>query len=154
MNREKIKDLYECWGNDVFRLCLSYLGSQQDAEDICHCVFLKLLNGRVELFPGKEKAWLLTVAANECKSHLRSLKRRNAAELTDDISFANGNDRELYAAVMSIPAKYRSTLHLYYYEGYSQKEISEILHISQSAVQTRMSRARELLRKELSDYEE
>lgn len=154
MNREIIKELYEHWGDDVFRLCMSYLGSQQDAEDVCHSVFLKLLDKHIELFAGKEKAWLLTAAANECKSQLRRIKRRNMTELTNDIPFESDSDRQLYEAVMSIPAKYLSAVHLYYYEGYSQKEISEILRISQSAVQTRMSRARELLRKELSDYEE
>lgn len=154
MDREIVKELYEHLGNDVFRLCMSYLGSRQDAEDICQCVFLKLLGGKVTLFPGKEKAWLLTAAANECKSHLRSTKRKNAAELTDTIAFEANSDRELYEAVMSIPPKYRAAIHLYYFEGYSQKEISEILRISQSAVQTRMSRARDLLRKELTDYEE
>lgn len=153
MDREKIKEIYELWGNDVFRLCMSFLASRQDAEDICHSVFLKLMDKRIELFPGKEKSWLLTAAANQCRSALRSVRRKNAAELTDDIPFEDGN-RELYEAVMSMPPKYRAAVHLYYYEGYSQKEIGEILNISLSAVQTRMSRAREILKKELTDYEE
>ena len=54
---------------------------------------------------------------------------------------------------MTLPAKYRAVIHLYYFEGYDQGEIAEILHISRTAVQTRMSRARAMLKKELSDDE-
>lgn len=46
----------------------------------------------------------------------------------------------MYAAVKALPPKYRAVVHLYYYEGYDQGEIGEILHISRTAVQTRMSR--------------
>ena len=56
----------------------------------------------------------------------------------------------MYAAVKALPPKYRAVVHLYYYEGYDQGEIGEILHISRTAVQTRMSRARAMLKKELN----
>ena len=59
-------------------------------------------------------------------------------------------DRAVYAAVKALPPKYRAVVHLYYYEGYDQGEIGEILHISRTAVQTRMSRARAMLKKELN----
>ena len=56
----------------------------------------------------------------------------------------------VYAAVKALPPKYRAVVHLYYYEGYDQGEIGEILHISRTAVQTRMSRARAMLKMELN----
>ena len=59
------------------------------------------------------------------------------------------DDKELLFALLSLDEKYRVPLHLYYYEGYSQNEIADILKISVSAVQTRMSRAKKLLSKEL-----
>lgn len=52
------------------------------------------------------------------------------------------------------PPKYRIVVHLYYFEGYDQREIADILHITRTNVQTRMSRARAILKKDLSDYEE
>lgn len=54
---------------------------------------------------------------------------------------------------MSLPANYRAVVHLYYFEGYDQREIADILHITRTTVQTRMSRARILLKKELEENE-
>ena len=151
MEKKKITELFERYGNDVFRLALSYLRCRQDAEDVCQSVFLKLAEGGIELFPGKEKAWLLTCAANASRSMLR---KRKTAELFDEaISFSMPEEQGLWDALSQLPPKYRAALHLYYYEGYDQTEIAGILGISRTAVQTRMSRARALLKKELSKYD-
>ena len=136
MEREELAELFQTYGTDVFRLAFSYLGSQADAEDVCQSVFLKLAEGRQGPRPGKEKSWLLTCTANACKSHLRSFWYRNVGELDEAALFRDEEDR--------------AVVHLYYYEGYDQGEIGEILHISRTAVQTRMSRARAMLKKELN----
>lgn len=149
MNRQLIAQLYEQYSGDVFRLALSYLHNRQDAEDICSLVFLKLMDKKVELLPGKEKAWLLTVAANECKNNLKSFWRKNREDLNDTLVFTNSSDRELWYALGSLSPKYRIVIHLYYFEGYTQEEISGILKLSLSAVQTRMNRARNQLKEVL-----
>ncbi len=154
MDSEKLADLFRKYGDDVFRLAYSYLGSRADGEDVCQSVFLKLAEGKTVLLPGKEKSWLLTCAANLCKSQLRSFWRRNVGELDETLPFREQSDQELWDAVMALPPKYRAVIHLYYWEGYDQGEIGEILNISRTAVQTRMSRARDMLRKELSDDEQ
>lgn len=154
MERDELGALFGQYGGDVFRLAYSYLGSRPDAEDVCQTVFLRLAEGRTELLPGREKAWLLTCAANACKNHLRSFWRRNVGTLDETDTFRAPEDRALFEAVMSLPPKYRAAVHLYYYEGYDQGEIGEILHISRTAVQTRMSRARAMLKKELSEDDE
>ena len=150
MEREELAKLFERYGTDVFRLAFSYLGSRPDAEDICQSVFLKLAEGRQGPRPGKEKSWLLTCTANACKSHLRSFWYRNVGELDEAALFRDEEDRAVYTAVKALPPKYRAVVHLYYYEGYDQGGIGEILHISRTAVQTRMSRARAMLKKELN----
>lgn len=154
MNSEQLADLFRRCGDDVFRLAYSYLGSRADAEDVCQSVFLKLAEGKTVLLPGKEKSWLLTCAANLCKSQLRSFWRRNVGELDESVPFREKSDRELWEAVMVLPPKYRAVIHLYYWEGLDQGEIGDVLRISRTAVQTRMQRARAMLRKELSDDEE
>jgi RNA polymerase sigma-70 factor (ECF subfamily) len=53
--------------------------------------------------------------------------------------------------VGKLKPNYRAVIHLYYYEGYRQDEIAKILGISRTAVQTRMQRAREILKKELNE---
>ena len=150
MERDELAELFEQYGTDVFRLAFSYLGSRADAEDICQSVFLKLAEGRQGPRPGKEKSWLLTCTANACKSHLRSFWYRSVGELDEAALFRDEEDRAVYAAVKALPPKYRAVVHLYYYEGYDQGEIGEILHISRTTVQTRMSRARAMLKKELN----
>ena len=154
MGAEQLTDLFRKYGDDVFRLAYSYLGSRADGEDVCQSVFLKLAEGKVVLLPGREKSWLLTCAANLCKSQLRSFWRRNVGELEESIPFQDQADRAVWEAVMSLPPKYRAVIHLYYWEGYDQGEIGEVLNISRTAVQTRMARARDMLRKELSDDEQ
>jgi len=153
VEREALTRLFQDYGDDVYRLAYSYLGSRPDAEDVCQTVFLKIAEGRGAPAPGREKAWLLTCAANACKNHLRSFWRRQVGELDESVPFQESRDREVHRAVMSLPAKYRAVVHLYYFEGYDQGEIGEILHLTRTAVQTRMSRARTMLRKELSEDE-
>ena len=153
MDTGQLAALFRRYGDDVFRLAYSYLGARADAEDVCQSVFLKLAEGKTALLPGREKAWLLTCAANLCKSQLRSFWRKNVGELNESLPFRDDTDREVWDAVMALPPKYRAVVHLYYWEGYDQGEIGDILHISRTAVQTRMARARAMLKKELSDNE-
>lgn len=154
MDAQNLADLFRQYGDDVFRLAYSYLGARADAEDVCQSVFLKLAEDKkAALLPGREKAWLLTCAANLCRSQLRSFWRRNVGELDESLPFRDENDRFVWDAVMALPPKYRAVVHLYYWEGYDQGEIAGILNISRTAVQTRMARARDMLKKELSDDE-
>lgn len=153
MEQKEVIRLFEEYSDDVFRLALSYLQNRHDAEDICQAVFVKLLSHKKPLESGKEKAWLLTCAANACKDHLKSFWRKNTVELDETIVFANETDKEIWDVVNSLAPKYRIAVHLYYYEGYSQDEIAGILKISRTAVQTRMSRAREQLKEVLREYE-
>ena len=149
MDKWEVGKLYDTYAQDVYRLSLSYLRNTQDAEDVCHGVFLTLVEKDIALFPGKEKAWLLKAAANACKNHLKSFWKLNREELDDRMVFTDDGDRDLWAIVGTLPPKYRAVIHLYYYEGYPQDEIARILGITRTAVQTRMQRARTMLEKEL-----
>lgn len=153
MDTETIASLFHQYGDDVFRLAYSYLGNRPDAEDVCQTVFLKLAEKKVTLYPGKEKSWLLTCAANAAKNLHLSFWRRNVSELDQDIPFSDARHQEVHEAVMALPPNYRIVVHLYYFEGYDQGEIATILHLSRTAVQTRMQRARAMLKKELNDDE-
>lgn len=153
MDGDKLAGLFRQYGDDVFRLAYSYLGSRADAEDICQSVFLKLAEGKTALLPGREKAWLLTCAANACKSQLRSFWRRNVGELDENLPFQEDACREVWDAVMALPPKYRAAVYLYYYEGYSVKEAGELLGAKASTVQTWLMRARGQLKTKLKEAE-
>lgn len=143
-----IAQVYSDTKNSVYRLALTYLHSQTEAEDVCHDVFMKMIEHKASVFPGKEKSWLLTVTANECRNRLKSRKRHKYEELTDSIPIreAASQDTDILEAVMSLSIKERTVIYLYYYEGYSTEELAEILKISGSAVRSRMERARKHLK--------
>ena len=151
MTGTQLSELFARYGDDVYRFAYSFTRHAADAEDVCQSVFCRLAEGRTELEPGKEKAWLLACAANACKNRFRFLKRWQGLPLEAAADVPGGNGGEVLEAVLSLPEKYRAPVHLYYYEGYSQGEIADILGLRLTAVQTRMQRARAMLKEVLSD---
>lgn len=144
-----VLELYEQHKNMVYRLALSYLESQHDAEDVCQAVFVKLMENRKSVRPGKARPWLATVTVNLCKDILRSAERRRTEPLTEELVFRTPEQGDLFRALMALGESERAAVYLHYYEGYSTAETAEILGISQTAVTTRLGRAREHLRKRL-----
>lgn len=133
--------------NSVFRLAYSYVRNREEAEDICQEAFLRLLDYQGE-FPTDEdcKRWLMRVVINLSKNLLRSFRFTRTEELSEDIPLETAEDGELLALVKTLPTKYGEVIHLFYYEGYSVKEIADILSISQTAVTSRLSRGRTKLK--------
>ena len=137
--------LFNRYRDDVYRLAVNYTHNPQEAEDVCQTVFLKLVE-QGELTPGKEKAWLMQVTANECRSLLRSGWWKRTAPLDDTVPAPQTQADETIQAVMALPPKYRVVIYLRYYENYTTTAIAQLLKISQSAVTTRLSRGREQLK--------
>ena len=138
--------LFQRYKDPVYRLALSMTGSPADAEDVCQTVFLKLLEKRPALDPEKERAWLLQVTANECRSLWRRLRRRPTIPLEAVLDRAAPQGEPLLRQVMELPRKDQAVLYLHYYEGFSTREVGEMLRISRSAVTTRLLRARKKLK--------
>lgn len=143
---DEILRLFHQYKDAVYRLALSLTGSPADAEDVTQTVFLKLMEKQPELEPGKERAWLLQVTANECRSLYRWLRRRSTVSLDEALAVAAPEYTPLLTHVMQQRPKDRAVLYLFYYEGFSTEEISRMLHTSQSAVTTRLHRARKTLK--------
>ena len=138
----------------VYRAALSACKNPSDAQDVVQNTFLKLLYVK-RAFRDEEhlRRWLLRVAVNECNSLFRLSFRKRSVPLEEAGEIAaepfDEEQAALYEAVLKLPAKYRTPIHLYYYEGYSAKEIAEILHIRENVVSIRLFRAREKLREML-----
>ena len=150
-----VMELFHRYRDDVYRLAVSYTHSVQDAEDICQTVFLKLME-QDELTPGKEKAWLMQVTANQCRSLLRCVWRKRTEpfeeeSLKEKIWIEQPELHDIWECIRKLKPKYRVVVYLFYYEGYVTKEIADILHISNTAVTTRLSRARQILVEELKE---
>ena len=143
----------ERYGDMVRRLCLVHLKNPADTEDIFQNVFLKyVLSPVVFESPEHEKAWLIRVTINACKDLVKSFFRSRTVpleELLDQPAPLSEERREVLEAVLALPQKYRDAVYLHYYEGYTAKEIGEILHKNTNTVYTLLTRAREQLRETL-----
>lgn len=145
------------YSKTVARTAFSYLKNTSDAEDITQEVFLSLLQSNMEFKEDEHlKAWLIRVAINKCKNHLKSGWFRNKADFPEDLSYMPEEESYVLQAVLSLKEKYRMPIHLHYYEGYSIKEISQILDAPAATVGTRLARGRKELKKIIGDdiYEE
>ena len=138
----------------VYRIALNSLRHPADAEDAVQNTMLRLWRTDTD-FAGEEhlRRWLARVAVTESRRIAAHPWRRRAVSLEEarEPVFQDRERRELYEAVMGLPAKYRVPLYLYYYEGYAVAEIGEILGLKPSTVQTRLSRGREKLKTMLTE---
>ena len=136
--------------NTLFRAALAILGDVHGAEDAVQDTFLRYLEKRPDFRDeNHERAWLLKVTANLCKSALRAKNRHPTVELLDVYPAPDEDARELVEAVLELPANQRAAVHLFYYEGYSTEEIAAILGQRPGTVRSHLSRARETLRQKL-----
>lgn len=143
-----IERVVRTYGNMLFRLCLITLGNASDAEDAVQETMMKYL----QKAPGfetveHEKAWLITVATNQCRDMLRFRKRHPVAELDDIKEFTQETiDNGILDALMTLPDRFRTVLILYYVEEYRIQEIARIIGKTASAVKMRLQKGRRLLR--------
>ena len=147
------------YGDQVMRTCLLYLQRRQLAEDASQETFIRAWRALDRLQSKEtEKAWLMKIAVNVCKSVLRTRARRipDAKVSEDEVPEAGTEDqypdRTVFDAVNSLPVKYRSPVILHYYQGLPVSDIAGILHLPGATVRTRLSRARALLRNELEGW--
>ena len=142
----------------ILRVCYGYLGSREDAQDVCHDVLLKMLmNTTVFESEEHERAYIIRTTINTCKNFLK----RADVSLTDsfdsfpehldtvvehpkNLELADG-DINLGEAIQTLPPAGREVILLYYWAGYSVKEIATQLNASPGAISMRLGRARTLL---------
>jgi RNA polymerase sigma-70 factor (ECF subfamily) len=148
--------LYEAYADMIYRLALVRTRNRADAEDVLQDVFFRCLR-RQPHFRDQEhqKAWLITAAINSSKSLLDRADRRHGVgpEALEFLSTEDDTDNSVYNAVMQLPEKYRTAVHLFYYEGYSVEEIGKMTDTNPSTVKSHLHRAREALRTVLKEDE-
>ena len=160
MNRDierkrQIEALILKYEKTVYKLAYSYMKNRQDTDDVYQEVFLRFFRRKPEFESEEhEKAWFIRTTINCCKSCLTSgwVKRTMALEertLGREESYEMEEQSELFYAVMNLPGKYRTVIHLFYYEGYTVKEIAELLDEKVTTITTRLGRGREQLREVL-----
>ena len=144
---EYLKELIEKYSDMVYRLAMSRTRNREMSDDVYQEVFLRLAR-KLPDFENEahEKAWLIKVTINCSKNILGSSFLKNTTELSENLAIEDEERHEVYYAVLGLPLKYRTIIHLFYYEGYKIEEISKMLHINVNTVKSQLSRAREQLK--------
>lgn len=151
---EAISRMVETYSSMLLRLACTRLTDPADAEDAVQEVFLRLVDRQIVFRDaGHEKAWLIRATLHRASDIRRAAERRNVPLEEAALSAAPAGDGELLTAVRALPEKYGAVLHLYYYEGYSMKEIGKLLGLPAPTVGTRLARGRERLRQLLKEDE-
>ncbi|MGN0517941.1 MAG: RNA polymerase sigma factor [Acutalibacteraceae bacterium] len=153
--KAKFSDIVKEYSDMVYRICYVYLKNKSDAEDAYQDTFLKLYTSYND-FDNTDhlRAWLITTSGNICKNMLDKAKVRTHDELNEELCgmIDDTMKRDVVFAVMQLPVMYKQIVYLYYYEGYSTAEIARIEDCKEPTVRTRLARAREMLKAQLSEY--
>ncbi|WP_298022951.1 RNA polymerase sigma factor [uncultured Dysosmobacter sp.] len=149
---ETICRVVETYSSMLLRLASTRLDTAADAEDAVQETFLKLLTVRPVFRDAEhEKAWLIRTTLHRASDIRRLAERRNVPLEEAAQAAAPERGSDLLAAVRGLPEKYSAVIHLYYYEGYSIKEIAAMLGLPAPTVGTRLARGRERLRQMLKE---
>lgn len=147
---EHIQQMVQKHIKSIARVAYSYVRNIQDAEDIAQDTFIGYLE-----YQGKfkseehEKAWLIRVCINKSKNFLKSGWNKSRNPLPENLEALSLEENYVLEAVLDLDEKYRIPIHLYYYEGYSIKDISRFLSLPSGTVGTRLARGKEQLKKQL-----
>ena len=148
---KEIMDIYNRQVDTVYRICFSFMKTRADTEDMVQETFLRLMsNGTVFQSEKHEKAWLIVTASNVCKGALRrSWRKHTSIEELPEIAQEGPELNPVLEAILALPRDQKTAVYMYYYEGYSSAEIAQALGCRQGTVRSRLSRARQALKKDL-----
>lgn len=152
--------LYRRYSNVLFSICLRYSGNYENAQDVFQEGFILIFKKITQYsFSGSFEGWIKRVIVNlNLEKHrqkeiwLTEIEENMPLideEDNDPDDFQNVNYQDLIKYVQNLPTQYRQVFNLYVFEEYTHNEIAESLKISPGTSKSNLSRAREILRKEL-----
>jgi RNA polymerase sigma-70 factor (ECF subfamily) len=154
------REMYEAHVDRVYRLAYRMTGDETMAEDYTQETFIRAFD-RLESFEGRSalSTWIHSIAVSVVLTGLRKVKRlrHREAELDDTSSLVGGAERvdvelrlRLHQAIDGLPDELRMTFVMHDVEGYKHHEIGAIFDVPVGTVKSRLSRARQALREELT----
>jgi RNA polymerase sigma factor (sigma-70 family) len=164
-DRKALEELYRQSSETLLGVCLRYTKNLQDAEDVFHEGFIKILNNLKNVKDeSKIWSWMIRIMANTAINFLKKKQRLGENEFVDnenydfrsDNEFEQNDDsllldiiseKELYELIGQLPDGYRIVLSLYAIEGFTHKEIAQTLGISESTSKTQYQKAKAKLKK-------
>lgn len=148
---EYIKYVLDTYSKMIVRLAFTYTKSLCDAEDIAQDVFVSLIE-KNKTFENSEheKAWLIRVTVNKSKNFVKSAWVKKTVPIDEAMTkTSEEKSDDILEEVLKMPEKYRTVIHLFYYEGYPINEIADILGKSTGTIGTWLSRGRKILKERL-----
>ncbi|GAA0872808.1 RNA polymerase sigma factor [Gangjinia marincola] len=151
------EQLYHLYAGKLFSVCLKYSSNYQEAQDNLQDAFIKVFN-KVEQFKhkGSFEGWIKRIAINTC---LQRYRNQTLFELVNEEAIAEvqeveiGEDEldlsDLLSLIQELPDRYRMVFNLYVLDGYSHKEIADMLTITVGTSKSNLSRARLILKENI-----
>jgi RNA polymerase sigma-70 factor (ECF subfamily) len=147
----------------MFPICIRYIGDRAQAEDVLQDGFIMLFS-KLKDYKGEGsfEGWARRIFVTTA---LMSLRKKDALKMSDELDLAKGMTtdsssqlqnigyKDLMKLVMSLPPGFRTVFNMYAIEGYSHKEISDMLGISETTSRTQLSRARVWLQNKIKERE-
>lgn len=151
-DRASQKVLYDSLAPKMFSICIRYIGDRTAAQDVLQDGFVTLFS-KLDSFKGEGsfEGWARRIFVTTALMELRkkdALKMREELEVVRGVKaetvgqLENISYRELMSLVTSLPPGFRTVFNLYAIEGYSHKEISQMLEITETTSRTQLRRAR------------
>ncbi len=161
-----LNSLMDRWRKPIISYLYRSIGDYETAADLAQEVFVRVYRSRRKYRPsGGATSYLFTIAANLARNHFRWSKRHPEAELTDAVTYRLQSEStesdplakiergeagtEVREAVQRLPEKLRTPVILFHFNELPQSEIAKILSCSEKTVETRLYRARKLMRETL-----
>ena len=149
------RELYNRYSPKMLAVCYRFAHNREDAEDMLQEGFIKIFS-QIHTFQNKGafEGWVRRIVVHTCINHLKKNKRFNESV---DIIYASGiqireesipsivQAKQVVECIRILPIGYRTVLNLYAIEGYSHKEIGEMLEIEESTSRSQYTRARQML---------
>lgn len=153
-NKTDVAAVYDKYANLLYRIALTHVGSEEDAQDILQDVFAKYIAASPVFNDDEyERAWFIRVTVNRSRDILRRNKLRNHLPIDDYTQTLEdtSNDLsllrvEIITALNTLPNKYKTVIVLHHFEDLTVDETARALGLSVSAVKMRLSRGREQLK--------
>lgn len=146
--------VYKKYKDEVYNYVFWRVYNEEDALDITQEIFMKVYRGLPE-FKGKSsiKTWIFAIARNTVINYLK--RNRYKEEDIENYVLSYNPDRDVHMKVLVLKAmerlsdEQREVIKLYFFDGFSYKEIAELLQISVGTVKSRLSRAKAVLKEKL-----
>ena len=158
-NRRIQELLYERFSPKMYAICLRYAGNTDDAQDILQEGFIKVFRNLEKFrFEGSFEGWMRRVFVNTSieqyrrKVYLNSITEQEEKTIEDASVNALSKlaEKDIIELIQQLSPGYRTVFNLYVIEGYSHKEIGELMHISEGTSKSQLARAKSLLQKKVA----